>query len=231
MAIQRFLALTEAEMGGISQIPEKIAWMGCHFSPDSPEITRPPNVLPPGSLLVLDDRVPLQHSEMDLVCRQLCDFASEYGSPALLLDFQRPKTALTEALVDLLASSLPVILPPEYAAGTDCAVFLPPVPPDVPIEHYIFPWNGRKIWLELALDGKNMTISSAGCTARSLLFAAPEPDCLRDQRLHCHYHVRLSEEQVQFNLWRSREDVEDLIREAEKLGVAGCVGLWQELGM
>ena len=228
MAIQRFLAFTEAEMGGISDLPEKIAWMGLHFSSHFPGITPPPASLPSGSLLILDDRIPLKNQDLELICRELLGFISEFSSPALLLDFQRPKSALTEALVNRLAASLPVILPPEYADGRECPVFLPPVPPDTSLAEFLRPWSGREIWLELALDGQEITLTESGALSRPLPYATPCAPAHREERLHCHYHMHIGQEEVRFTLWRTREDAEALVAEAEEFGVMGCVGLWQE---
>ena len=58
---------------------------------------------------------------------------------------------------------------------------------------------------------------------------APE-GCHREETLFCHYCVDMEENAARFTLWRTREDLGNLMAEAEKLGVSTAVGLYQELG-
>ena len=78
---------------------------------------------------------------------------------------------------------------------------------------------------EAALDGVTLTLSETDCTAVPL-FDFPEQG-LQDEKLHCHYVV---ESPATFRLWRTRENLDKLLKEAEDLCVAKAVGLWQELG-
>ena len=52
MAIAQYLAMTAAEMIGSTFLPQKAAWMACHFSPYSTGLCNLPSALPPGSLLI-----------------------------------------------------------------------------------------------------------------------------------------------------------------------------------
>ena len=52
---------------------------------------------------------------------------------------------------------------------------------------------------------------------------------MEDSALHCHYHIKTFDDHIDFTLWRTREDLTNLLREAETLGVTLAVGLWQEL--
>lgn len=229
MAIRPFLAVTEAEMGGISDLTEKIAWMACHFSPGGRGLSNFPQDLPSGSLLILDDSSPISGHDIGAICGQLSRAVSEFHCKAVLLDFQRPKTAEAAALAARLSEELPVILPPAYAEGQTCPVFLPPAPLDMSLAEYLSPWKNRELWLELALDGEIITLTEKGADTTPLPYAAPLLPCHQEAKLHCHYHIRKTEAAVQFTLWRTPEDVDTLVAEAEELGVAGCVGLWQEL--
>ena len=57
----------------------------------------------------------------------------------------------------------------------------------------------------------------------------PEAEGFRDSRLSCHYRCELRENAAVFTLWRSPEDLKALLDQAENLGVAAAVGLYQEL--
>ena len=48
-------------------------------------------------------------------------------------------------------------------------------------------------------------------------------------QLHCHYTIETNEKAARFTLWRTKEDLEALLEEAEKSGIVGYVGLYQEL--
>ena len=232
MAIRRFLGVMEAEMGGISEWPEYIAWMGCHFSPETREICGLPEFSLPGGMLVLEDKVPFWGGDIGTLCRQMAMAVRALSCEALLLDFQQPISSESAALAEGLRKALPcpVILPPLLAKTLEGPVFLPPAPPDVSLEEYLALWTGREIWLEVAMDGLTITLTESGATSLYHPHGQPKALSHRDEKLHCHYYAETTPHQIRFTLWRSREDVEDLIREAERLGVTGCVGLWQELG-
>jgi len=115
-----------------------------------------------------------------------------------------------------------------YAGALDCPVFLPPVPPSVPLWAHLLPWQGRNIWLELGLDGEAILLTGEGSSVTSLPRFFPSEEGFSDTSLHCHYTIDVNET-ARFTLWRTREDLKDLIKEAEELGVSGFVGLYQEL--
>ena len=52
----------------------------------------------------------------------------------------------------------------------------------------------------------------------------------RDEALHCSYRIVRGDSDAQFTLWRSREDLWELLDEAAALGVTATIGLYQELG-
>ena len=60
MVLPMNLAMTAAEMSSAAPLPEKIAWMACHFSAYSLGITNIPASLPKGAMLILNDRFPCQ---------------------------------------------------------------------------------------------------------------------------------------------------------------------------
>ena len=75
-----------------------------------------------------------------------------------------------------------------------------------------------------------MPSASSSSTAFSPLSPAEIPEAgLDDPALYCHYRTQTYDDHIDFTLWRTREDLTGLLREAERLGVTLAVGLWQEL--
>ena len=231
MAIAPFLAMTAAEMQNSSQLPSRIAWMACHFSPYGLGLSNLPKELLPRSLLMVDDITPPHGHDLQLVAEQLNSCADAFQCPGILLDFQRKGNEEAQKLVRHLVHDLscPVAVSECYAHDLDCPVFLPPVPPSVPLEEYLLPWKGREIWLELGLDGELLTLTEQGCEAISLPCPDLETDGFSDNKLHCHYTIETTEKSARFTLWRTVEDWEQLLAEAAKLGIVGAVGLYQEM--
>lgn len=149
----------------------------------------------------------------------------------VLLDFQRPGYEEAELLAGRLSEALPcpVGVSALYGRGLTCPVFLPPVPPDVNLADYLAPWQGREIWLELALDGETITLTPSGAITASLPPAAQLLGGHRDEKLHCHYQIHTDADSARFTLFRTPEDLDTLLTEGEALGVTRAVGLYQEL--
>lgn len=230
MAIDPFLAMTAAEIENNSILPSKIGWMACHFSPYGTGLSNLPRQLPESSLLILNDRTPIHGHDPERIAAQLSECIRGLHCAALLLDFQRPDCAETAALIQhlLQALSCPVVVSDVYAKALDCPVFLPPVPPSAGLGTHISLWEGRDIWLEIGLDGEELRLTEEGCTATSLPHFSPPEEGHRDERLHCRYHIGMGED-IRFTLWRTLEDLQALMAEAEKLGISNFVGLYQEL--
>ena len=232
MAITPYLAMTAGEIRNASALPRRTGWLSCHFSASGTGLSNLPAALPSGSLLILDDSTPMDGHDPAQIAVQLEDCAKRRECAGILLDFQRPGAEGVQNLIARLeaAVSVPLIVSAAYAKSTECAVFLPPVPADVPLAEYLFPWRGREIWLEAALDGLEITLTETGAVRTSLpRWEQPEAEGFRDDRLHCHYRCELREEAAVFTLWRSPENLKALLAEAEGLGVTAAVGLYQEL--
>lgn len=230
MAIARYLAMTAAEIRENPTITSKIAWMACHFSPYATGLSNRPKALPPGSVLILNDRTPICRHDAETVANQLFSCAALLQCSAVLLDFQRPQIEETEMLVSQLLKSppCPVCVSHFYGQNTACPVFLPPVPHHIPLSEHLAPWAGREIWLELAQDAEVITVTREGAAISYLPFSDESGAVHQDESLHCHYSICLSSDSARFSLWRTPEDVEALLQEAERCGVAAAVGLWQE---
>lgn len=230
MASPLYLAMTAAEFQSAAQLPPKLAWMACHFSPYGTGLSNLPGKLPPGSMLIVNDRTPICGHDPKQIAKQLADAVNALRASSVLLDFQRPDCSETAELAKVLVSGLPcpVGVSEMYARGLDCPVFLPPVPADCFVGEYFLPWQGREIWLETAPAGQVITVTEKGAAAASLPCAALPETGFRDETLLCHYKVE-AEDSAKFTLWRTREDLEDLMRAAQDYHVTQFVGLFQEL--
>lgn len=232
MAIVPFLAMTAAEMNQNPVLPKKIAWMGCHFSPYGMGLSNLPKRLPRGALLMVDDVTPPHRHDPVFIGSQLKEYVEEFRCRGVLLDFQRPTCEETVAIADHLISTLPcpVMVSECYAKDLDCPVFLPPVPPSVALAAHLAPWKGREIWLEIGLDGEILTLTEHGCEVAPLPCPDQDAEGFSEETLHCHYSIEAKENAASFTLWRTKDDLDALIEEAETFGVSGFVGLYQELG-
>lgn len=231
MPIPHYLAMTAAEITeNFSETP-RTAWMACHFSPYGTGLSNLPRWLPPESLLILNDRTPIHDHDPVLVAAQLGDCAARLQCTGVLLDFQRPDDPQTRELTRYLCQALPcpVAVSEPYADGQSDAVFLPPPPEDEALTAYLAPWCGREIWLEMALDGQEIILTEAGAQVCPLPLWEHPAGGFREERLHCHYRSALSENSATFTLWRTTEDLDALLVEAEQLGVTAAVGLYQQL--
>ena len=232
MAIRRYLAMTAAEFQGGEDVPGYIpAWMACHFSPYGSGLTNLPGHLPQGGLLILNDWFALEGHDSSRVAEQLSQVVESFACPSVLLDFQRLETPGLRELAAYLSQALPcpAVVPANLADGLDCPVFLPPCPHHIPLKKYIAPWLGRELWLDMALDAETVTVTEEG----SIFSPGEIPEktaCIhRDKILCCHYCQEVTSDQVQFQLWRTGEDLEDLSRCAQELGIHALVGLYLEL--
>lgn len=231
MEISRYLALTQGEMEVFS-LPEgsSPAWMACHFSPYGTGLSNLPRALPPGSLLILNDRTPICGHDPERVGAQLADTAKNLDCAGILLDFQRPVEPETAALCRYLAQTLscPLGVSDAYAKELECPVFLSPVPPDLPVKEHLQGWQGREIWLDAAIEVRTLELTEAGCTAAPLLWEPVPEEAFTDEALHCRYRAEVFADRVRFTLWRDKTQLEKLLEEAENLGVTKAIGLLQE---
>jgi len=226
-----FLAQTCAEFAQCDKNPEKIAWMACHFSPYGTGLSNLPRMLPEGSMLIVNDRIPICGHDPKRIAKQISEIVSEFSCSAVLLDFQRPGCELTYEVVRSVIQRLscPVGVSHLYAAGFSCPVFLPPPDLDVPILSHLAPWDGREIWLEAALDMAQFTVTENGCTSLPLPYSPPEGNVLRDEKLCCSYRCDIHDDAAVFTLWRTPEDLGRLLELSAQLGVTRSVGLYQQL--
>lgn len=225
-----YLAVTAAEIGNCAPLPEKIAWMACHFSPYGTGLSNIPTSLPSGSLLILNDRTSVRGHDPQRISDTLQQTVEKLQCSGILLDFQQPDQAQTAAIVDqVLCLPCPVCVAHPYAFDRNCPVLLPPVPLLQTVDEYLRPWQGREIWLELALDSASVTVTEGGS---QLAVSSSNPQDLPhfDRGLNCHYGYNFDQKKAIFTLKRTESDLLNLKNHAEKWGVTHFVGLWQELG-
>lgn len=231
MALPLYLAMTAAEFQNCSHLPEYAAWMACHYSPYGLGLSNCPKKLLENAMVILNDRTPAQGHDPEAIRRQLRELRDVLHYKYLLLDFQRPNSPENAAVAQALVTGLecPVGVSELYAQEGNCPVFLPPVPPHVPLGEYLSPWQGREIWLEAGLLGETITVTDKGSTISPLPSADGLETTLEDPQLHCHYCIQTYDDRIDFTLWRTKGDLSGLLQQAEALGVTLAVGLWQEL--
>lgn len=230
MEIPLFLAMTAAEFRGAEVLPEHPAWMACHFSSYGTGLSNIPRTLPPGSMLMLNDRTPICGHDPELVAQTLCDTAQFLKCDSILLDFQRTACAeLYEIIGAVLAqASCPVAVSSLYASDFDCPVLVPPIPPHALPAEALAPWDHRELWLELSSEGTQISVTETGSQYTSLPHYLPENNAHWEQELHCHYQIIIEDDQVLFQLGRNEEDQNSLLNAAEALEVTRALRLWQE---
>lgn len=182
-------------------------------------------------MLILNDFVPINGHDPDRIIGQLKEVMEKQKCDSLLLDFQRESDE-TAALARAITEELPwpVGVSELFAEPLNCPVFLPPVPPDTLPEDYLKPWQNREIWLEAAMDGSVIVLTADGSSSAPLPHYEIPTGSHRDAYLHCHYSIDLHNEQAKFTLFRTPEDLSELLEEATSRGVTNAIGLWQELG-
>ena len=229
MAIPLYLAMTAEEFAKNTPHPDKVAWMACHFSHYGRGISDLPDKLPEGSVLILNDRVPIADHDPERICKQLSSWMKHRNLRGLLLDFQVPDNPKTALLTRYLTEELPCqVTVSSYYAQKGRPVFLPPVPLQIPLSEYLSPWEDFEIWLDASLGTCCMTVDHSGCHISDASDSGPFPHV--DSVLHCRYRTCCEDGQVHFLLSRTKKDLASLLSEAENSGVTTAVGLYQELG-
>ncbi len=229
MDLPLYLAMTAAEFQKAERIPPHVGWLACHFSSGSAGLSNLPEALPAGSLLILDDALPINRHDPKTIREELAFFLERAQISGVVLDFQRKWNEETAFVVKALASlPVPVGVTDTYCDDWKGAVFLSACPAYVPLREHLEKWKAWDIWLEIAMDSHVLTLTQDGCRIKDGVASVPAP--WEDRRLHCHYDIMTAEEnKTVFTLCRTREDTEALLIEAAGLGVKKAIGLYQEL--
>ncbi len=228
MALTQYLAATAAEIREMPDFSLPIGWMACHFSPYGLGLSNLPRQLKAGSLLILDDITPIHAHKPEWIAHQLGNCVEALECAGVLLDFQRPGYPEAAELAHFLCNALPCPVCVSYLYGEElsCPVLLPPVPCSVALGDHLQPWKGRECWIELSREGEVIALTEQG--AESTLLPCFDGDGFADKGLHCHYKIEEMKEAAVFTLWRTQEDQQALLEEAESLGIKSAVGLYQE---
>lgn len=231
--METYLARTAGELRTSVPAEEKTAYMACHFSLYTTGLSNTPDSLPQGSMLILNDQIPICGHDIHRIIDQLQETIERFSCDSLLLDFQRPGNEETARLCRLLSADMncPLGISHHYAGDLDCAVFLPPPPLDMPLGEYIKPWAGRRLWLEAALEAAEFSITADGCKVTPLPYEPPLDDTFIEEALHCRYCCKVTDDAIRFSLYRTPDRLDTLLEAASPLGIEKAIGLYQQLGM
>lgn len=229
MADSLYLAMTAAEMYNHSKPDHKVAYMACHFSPYGTGLSNFPEALPPEAILIVNDRTPICGHDPQKICEQLSQVTTDFHCSSVLLDFQRPGEKQTANLCSYLVQNLSCSIGVShfYAEGSSCPVFVPPLPLGCILSDHLSPWNGREIWLDMAVESECFVVTPQGCSRNSC--PPPQGDTMVSREHYCHYQFQTYPDRAEFILHRSREMLLPLMEEAATLGVTQCIGLYQQL--
>lgn len=225
IALPLYLAITAAEISRCSSLPQRPAYMACHFSSHSAGLSNLPETAT--DMLILDDSLPPCGHDPQVICKQLQHLCQQLNTNYLLLDFQRPDDPQTSDIVEKILENKPcyTIVSEHYAKKIDCPVFLTTPLPHQALDSFIAPWSNRDIWLELATETILYTVTETDCTVQPVSYEPAEKFC---RELHCHYSWSVFEDHIDFTLSRDCQDCYSLLAEAKKLGVVGGIGLYQQ---
>lgn len=216
MEICRYLAMTRQEM---ENFPVPQGFFPA-FLPWEPNLADLPERLPEETVLVLHDGFPIENPG------PILEAVEKTGCSGVVLDFQKPgQEAILNALVQKLPHPIAVSEP--YAREVKGAVFLPPCPPDRPLDAHLAPWQGREIWLDVSPEVLVLTLTGDGCAAASSP-RPPDGPCFTDENLCCRYRCEVFPDKAVFTLWRDKPMLEAHIKQAQTLGVTKTIGLFQE---
>lgn len=229
MGISHYLAMTAAEIAAAETLPEKLAYMACHFSPYGTGLMALAQDLPRQAMLILNDRIPFCGHDHQKIAAQLAHWVDLLGCSCLLLDFQRQDTPIELVRFLLKELSLPIGVAAEFAKELRCPVFLPPVPPDVLPESHIAPWAGREIWLDAATEAVKITVGTQGSHREQSSLADSQLLPFTHDALCCRYGTKLFSDRAVFTLQRTSEELPQLLEKAEALGVTAAISLYQEI--
>ena len=224
MPLPLYLAMTAAEISKNSVLPDHLAYMACHFSPYGTGLSNLPDDLPAGSMVILNDRIPVHGHDPGRISEQLNALIDKYKVDTVLLDLERPPTEEGATIVRRLCKELPcpVGITAQYAEDLDVAVFVSAPPHSQDWEVF----QGRRIWLEVAVEKTSVRITRDGAQVIPVT-DTKEPLPFFCESLFAHYGIQLSDDHACFHFSRNKEDILRLLESCH--GIEYAVGLWQQL--
>lgn len=227
MSLRFYLAMTEAEIRSATSLPRHLAYMACHFSPYGIGLTNIPKQLPPGSILIVNDRVPVLHHDPAFILRQLTSAVQKLNVFGILLDFQIYDVPMTAQIVKTLVNGLPcpVAVSAVYGKELSCPIFTAPALHQrfcdfEPIK------KGRPLWLDAYQEAALYKVTSNGCTISKE--ARLSGKNFFDEVLQCRYSFSVERDSAAFTLSRQAEEITGYLHAAEKAGISVAVGLYQQ---
>ena len=227
MANTPYLAMTAAEFMACSDLPPKLGWMACHFSPYGRGLSNIPKTLPPGSMLILNDRIEPNGIDPELVAKQLAQAAEALACGCVLLDLERPGNDLTKAVARAVCSIFPcpVAVSAPYADDLSCAVFLPPPTLREDPAAYFAPWDDREIWLESYDQWETVTVMQEEVESDFQIPSTLPTLPHFDAKLNCRYGMEILEDRAVFTLHRGINQWQD-----STYPITNLIALWQDYG-
>lgn len=231
MDLRCYLAMTSTEFQFTEPLPPYIAWMACHFSSYGTGLSNIPTELPPDSILILNDRIPIHEHDPQQILEQLQGYIEQHPDSRILLDFQRSDSPETDRVAKLLTEQLtcPIAATPPYAASLSCCVFLPPPPLHIPLSQHISCWQDREIWLEATMENQQFIVTADGSHYGSLPFQPLQSPFFSDETLCCTYALEIKQDHAVFTLSRNLDMLKKLLTQAKALGITTAIGLYQQL--
>lgn len=212
----------------MSTLPAQFAWMACHFDPNGNGIIDLPETLPPGCILILNDKTPYNGHNAERITQQLAECAQRYSIHGLLLDFERPISEALKETVRRLVYALPcpvACMKNLKIEGLVSVIQMPPIL-GTPEEYF---HTKKGAWLELRKQAEKYQIEMDGCKSDSI--REPQDELTEGQQetaLCVHYHFTVNAENANLTLWRNRQDREIIMELAKQAGIDTIIGLYQE---
>lgn len=241
MPISIYEAVTVGDCAGRDAPKAHAAWMAAHFSAAGTGVSNLPQRLPPGSLLILDDRIPWQNHDAQRICQELLQAVANLACSGILLDFEREPCPQTRSFCALLSTycqqhSIPLGMPPAYGLSLPVALFLPPLPCWPGPKMVLQPFSGRELWLDAAESG---CVAEIGCESVQIFRA--DPAVLQAQAeghavfwhcgLCCRYYSSQMGDRIRVALYDTRQTMAQKLDICAKLGVTVAVMPWARSGL
>lgn len=225
-----YLAMTRQELQSLPSPPARCAWMACHFSHYGTGLVNLPDALPKGSLITVNDRTPINGHDPETVVRQLEQTLKSTGAQAIIVDFQRPVQQQALSMAQAMCRlPCPVAVSAAYAKELSCEVLVELPAAYQPLSKVLADWQNRPIWLEVFCQQVCVSVQAQGASQCPWEDHRPNARFF-DPTLLCSYHTQVLDREIRFFLSRGKEELQQIVQEADRLGIRGCLGLYQQLG-
>lgn len=233
MSIPLFLAMTSSEFSTCTQPPHSIAWLALHFSMSGPGLSNRPRRLPPGSLLILDDRSPWADHSIEVVCKELVALLLDCQAYGLLLDFERPPTEATLLLVQALCQccselNVPLAAPSAYLKRCNAIHFISPIP----FQQMPDKSDSVTFWLDASPAALEVLITEGNAVSREIFVPSSEviaaEHCFYSEILRCHYFSKAVPGGICLTLFRTAKSIRQMLSCEQAAPFQLAVGLWKE---